>query len=199
MITLLIIFGILFLIALLRFGVAVKYSETGLQTWVTIGFISLLIYPEKEHRIKKIKKIRKKRKEIMKPGSLDELLKIIKPIKNSLSRLKRRLLIKRLKITYIAGGKDPSQTAMSFGTANAVFSIIIPMLEDNFRIGKRDINIQADFISEEQKIYLDIAISIAVWEVVYIMIALLPILFIKKTDKNVSASRVIGKEAKENG
>ena len=198
MITLLIILGIILIILLLRFGVAVKYDDNGLRVWVRMGFISLLVYPVKEHKIKKKKKV-KKRKEIMKPGNLDELLQILKPIKNSMSRLKRKLLIKRLKITYIAGGNDPSLIAMSYGTANAVFGVIVPMLEENFRIKYRDINLSADFESEKQKIFLDIVISMAVWESIYVVIALFPILLIKSPDKTNNQKNSSIRGIKENG
>jgi len=198
----LIIIAIILFIALLRFGIVIEYSETGIRAWVRVGFLSLIIYPEKEHRLHKIRKARKKVRQKIKPGSLDELLDIIAPIKEMLDRLRRKLLIKRLKIHYTVAGEDPYKTAMTFGSANAATSIIVPLLEEKFRIKKRDIQILANFESEEQKIYLNLAISIAMWEAIYVIIALLPILknnIPERPEMSVSTNSNNRKEVRENG
>ena len=197
-----IILAIILLIALLRFGIVIEYSDTGIYAWARVGFLSLIIYPEKEHRLHKIRKVRKKVRHKIKPGSLNELLETIPPIREMLSRFRRKLLIKRLKIHYTVAGEDPFKTAMTFGSANAATGIIIPLLEEKFRIKKRDIQISADFESEEQKIYLNIAISIALWEAIYVIIALLPILknnLPERTEMSVRTNSNNRKEVRENG
>ena len=197
-----IVFAIILFIALLRFGIAAEYSDTGIKAWVRIGFISLMIYPEKEHRLHKIRKVREKVRYKMKPGSLNELLETIPPIKEMFSRFRRKLLIKRLKIHYTVASEDPYKTAMTFGSANAATSIIVPLLEEKFRIKKKDIQISADFETEEQKIYFNIAISIAMWEAIYVIIALLPILknnIPERPEINVNMNSNNRKEVRENG
>ena len=189
-------------ISLLRFGIVIEYSDAGIKAWARVGFLSFIIYPEKEHRLHKIRKMRKKASYQIKPGSLNELLDIIPPIKEMLSRLKRKLLIKRLKINYIAANKDPYKTAMTYGSANAATSIIVPLLEEKFRIKKRDIKISADFESEELKIYVNIAISMAVWESIYVITALLPILkasLPERPERPANMNSNHRKEVRENG
>jgi len=176
MAAILIIIAIILIIALLRFGIVFEYSDTGIKAWVRIGFLSLIIYPEKEHRLHKIRKVRKKVRHKIKPGGLNELLETIPPVKEMLSRFRRKLLIKRLEVYYTVAFDDPYKTAMTYGSANAATSVIMPMLEEKFKIKKKDIQISADFESVEQKIYLNLAISIAIWEAIYVIIALLPVL-----------------------
>ena len=208
MIVLLIILAIILTIALLRFGVVIVYGETGLNIWVRAGFLSFRIIPEKEKKVKKPKKVKDKAKLDIKPGSLNELLDMLPPFKNMLSRLKRKLLIKRLEIHYVAAGSDPSNVAMTYGVANAAINMMIPILEDNFKIKKQNITVKADFESEKQKIYVKLAISIAVWEAIYVVIALLPLLFsilFSKVPERPKPSMKIDqqnqqrKEVKENG
>ena len=191
--------AILLILALLRLGIMVEYGKNGFKAWAQVGFLLITIYPEK---VKRVKKVKEKKKTDMMPGSLKEFLDILPPIKNMLSRLRRKLLIKRLEIHYTAASKDPSNTAMIYGTANAAVSLIVPFLEEKFKIKNRDIQIFADFESEEQKIYVKTAITIAVWEVFYIAFALLPLFKIikpKRPDINKPQKMRPGKEVRENG
>jgi len=75
--------------------------------------------------------------------------------------------------------------------------VIVPLLEDSFRIKHRDIRVFYDFIDTQQKIYIDAAISMAVWEAVYIVFAILPAvlrLIMNTKAKKVKADRKGGHE-----
>jgi len=208
MIVLAIIISSLVLIALLRFGVIVEYSEAGLALWAKAGFLRIkLLDPDKEKKPKKKKKKKPKKKKsdskALKPGSLKDFIGILKAVSNALKRLKRRLLIKQLTIHFTSANENPANTAIMFGAANAVFNTIIPLMMRNFRIKKRDLRATTDFCENEQKIYAKVIISIAVWEVFYMIFALLPILVIlfksrpnKKEETNHKYKR---KDGKENG
>jgi len=173
MLALAIVITVLILLALLRFGLITVYDEAGFHMWVKVGFLKFNVQEEQKAQI------RKKQKEVdikkMMPGSLSEFMDVLRAVGNTLRRLKRRLLIKRLIIHYTAASDDPAAAAILFGTANAVFGTIIPILERNFRIKRRDLSASADFDAKEQSIYARIDISIALWEVVYAAFALLPV------------------------
>jgi len=96
--------------------------------------------------------------------------------KKALNRLRRRLLIKRLTVWYISAGTDPFNTAMMFGRVNTAYGIILPVLDKNFRIRRRDIRTTVDFDLDEPGVYLKAIISLAVWEAVYIVWSLLPVI-----------------------
>jgi len=217
MIALGIIFAILLIIALLRFGVSVEYSSEGVTAFFHAGPFGMKIYPvekdptkeEKNKRKKAEKKAKKEEKVKDKPpfkmpGGLKGLLDMIPPLINMLGRFKRRLLIKNLTLHLTAAGDDAYKTAMTYGAASAGFGVLTPLLENNFRIKKRDFQVDVDFLSTEQKIYVKAAFSFAVWELFYITAALFPILKIlfkrkpaEKTTKNdLDEDR---KEGKDNG
>jgi len=171
--------SIFILLALLRFGFIVEYSEVGFEMWVKAGFLRLRL-KDKDKREKPKKKKPKKKKEKKPgkkgPGSLSEFLDMLRAVKKALDRLRRKLLIKQLTLHYTSASDDPSKTALQFGAANAVFGVIIPVLERYFKIKRRDLRTAADFNGKENRIYAKIIISIAVWEVIYIVFALLPII-----------------------
>lgn len=154
-----------------------------------VGPLSIKVYPKREKPGKAEKKaLRKAKKALRKakkdkgkekakekmPGGLKPFLDFLPALQRMLSRIRWRLLIKKLTIYYTAGGDDPAMTALAFGAANAAFSALSPMLENSFHIRRRDFRVIADFQSGEQAIYVNAAISLAVWEALYITIALLP-------------------------
>ena len=183
-----IIISILILLALLRFGIVVEYSDAGFALWVKAGFIKLRL-KEKDKKEKK-KKAKKKEKKPVKrgPGNLSEFLDMLKAVKNALGRLRRKLLIKQLTLYYTSASDDPAKTAIQFGAANAVFGAIMPVMERYFKIKRRDLRTAADFDAKENGIYAKIIISIALWEALYTVLALLPLLTAKSNKKSNSSN-----------
>jgi len=207
MLALAIVVSSLVLIALLRFGIIVRYGENGFDLWVKAAFLKFHIIGEsvkKKPKKKKEKKEKPKKpkpsfKEIA-PGLLSEFMNILRAVQNTLHRVKRRLLIKQLTLYYTSAGEDPASTALMFGGANAVFGALIPALKKNFRVRRLDLRTWFDFNSTEQKIYAKIIISIAVWEVFYIVFALFPLIasiFKMRPKKTKSTSTVAENDRKD--
>jgi len=185
MFALYIIIAILVLIALLRFGIIAEYSADGLVATAKAGPLSIRVYPSEEKpekaekkALKKARKEKKAKKKPVekKPGGLKSFRDMLPSIKKALSRLKRRMLVKKLTIRYIAAGEDAAKTAMSYGAANAVFGLVTHVLENNFRIKRSDLQAFVDFQAEEQSIYVKVYVSLAVWEAVYVTVAMIPVL-----------------------
>lgn len=213
MIALAIVVAVLVLIAMLRVGVSVEYSVDGFCARARVGPASFGVYPRKEkpekvspaksktkkEKKKKVKKDKKKEKEKPEekaPGKLEYLLVIIKSAGTALSRLRRRLLIKRLTLRLVAGSEDPSKTALMFGGAHAAYSTVGNFLRKHFRVRRSDLGASADFEASEPAVYAKAVISIAIWEVIYIAFALLPILTKKP---KAPVSKQDRKEEKKNG
>ena len=195
MITLAIIAAAIILIALLRVGVYVEYSDEGISLKVHVGPFYLRILPAKEKKKgqkkrgkKKTAKVRKKDRlpKEKKPGGYERFAAIVKAAADTLGRLRRRLLIKRITIHYIAASDDPSKAAKAFGMANAAFGTVVPVLDRIFRIKRKDFRASADFSARQPSIYVDADISLAVWEAIYISLAILP-LILKQAKLNASS------------
>ena len=174
MLVLTIILLILLILALLRVGLIFEYNELGLTMWLKIVFVKKHI--SSDGKKLDFKQLRERFGSSKKPGNLSSFSDALKAITNAFKRLKRRLLIKRLVLHYKSAGDDPARVALQYGAANAVFGIIIPKLERNFRIKRRDLWAEADFGASEPSIYAMISVSLAVWEAIYILAALLPML-----------------------
>jgi hypothetical protein len=183
MFALVIIISVFLLIALLRLGVIAEYDDSGLKLWFKAGFLRFRWLVDDDGKsVIKLKQLKNESAKI-KPGSLDDFLDLFKNIKNVLNRLKRKLFIKRLKLYYTSACDNAADTAIQFGVANAVLGLIIPIFESNFKIKHRDIKVFADFNSSKHRIYAKIIISIAIWEVIYILLAILPIFTSKNKNK----------------
>ena len=220
MTTFVIIFAILILIAFIRFGVSVEYSADGLALTAIAGFLRMRILPriekpmskrdiakrearkEKKDRKKAEKKAKKEAKkksrealEGKKPGAVKTILGLLPAIKTTLVRLRRRLLIKKLVIRYSIANDDPYNTAVTFGAVNAAAEIIVPFIEEYFRVKRRDIRVTANFLDTQHRIYINAAISLAIWEAVYIVSSIL-FAFIKVLVSSAQISRE-GKETSD--
>ncbi len=159
------------LVSFLRVGVSAEYSAGGIVAKAHVGPIGILLYPREKKEEKEKKP--KKKEEKPKPGLFEELKQQLPAIKKALSRLKRKLLIKELTIYYLAAGEDPAQAAMMFGGVSAGYGVITAILENSFRIKKRDLRANVDFDAEEPYIYIKAKLSLAVWEAVYVGFGLL--------------------------
>ena len=193
MLVIAIIISIILIIALIRVGVIVEYSSDGLFAWLKIGFIKTVIHGDDKVKKPKKKPKKKDKSKSFKPGSLHDFLEMVKIFKNTLGRLRRKLLIKTLILHYTAAGSDPAKTAMQFGAANAVFGTVMPIIERHFRVKKRDLRASADFDSDKPGVYAKITVSIAIWESIYVLFALLPLF------KIAAAGASSGKETQKNG
>lgn|GEM_PF-1805266 len=187
------------LVAFLRFGAIIEYSDAGIKLWAKVVFLKFQILGKENVRRKKKKKPKRKKKKkknidfsVLKPGSLREVLETLKTVRTVLDRLRRKLLIKQLTLYYIAAGDDAANTAKQFGAVCSAFETITPIIKRNFKIKRLDLRASADFTSSNQKIYAKLNITIAVWEVIYIALALIPFLFsaFKKNPKTEETEEV---------
>ena len=206
MIVLAIIIAVIGMFLLLRFGVSIVYDQDGLKVKAIVGVIPIKIYPSDKKKPKKKKKKEKKsvseltdillrrKKDDKKPGKLETFLELFKLAKNVLDRIRKKLLIKNIDIHFVSAGKDPMQVALMYGSANAVYSVLEPVLERNFRIRCFNFTSNADFEETKPLIYVNAAFSIAVWEVLYVLGALIA----KPKEKNL-VKKEKRKENKDNG
>jgi len=200
MITLAVILGSLLLIALLRFGVIVEYNEKGFKLWAKAAFLKFKIIgddvkkKEKKPKKKKDKKEKPPKDKVsfkeMIPGLLKEYKNIFRAIFKTLGRFKRKLLIKQLTVHFVSASEDPYNTAMVFGASNAVYEAVIRHINTKFRVRRFDLRSWFDFTAAEQTIYVKVIVSIAVWEVFYVVFALFPLIG--------SLFRVMPKKKKDN-
>jgi len=170
-----IILALLALIAILlalRVGIVLEYSEEGFLLELIAGPRSISLYP-REHKEKKPEKEKKpaKRPEETEPkkgGRMDAFRDIWAFIKKIIIRLRRRFRMDELIIHTMVAGENPVAVALSYGGVSAAMGMIIPVLEQNFNIKKRDIQSTFSFELREPRIYFRAKLTMAVWQVLYV-------------------------------
>ena len=186
-----IILIVLVLLAFLRIGVTAEYSEEGFKVLARIGPIRYPVYPPQEKGKKKEKKKKTKEKQEQKGGKLATFQEFLPSIAEAVGRLRRKLTINDLRIYYMAAGSDPSKTAMSFGIASAGLGVLVPVLENLFRIKSRDLRTSVSFTESEPYVYLMAKLSLALWEIIYI--AWSPLMAIVKANTKTKNRKVDAK------
>ncbi len=158
---------IIVIILLVPVGAEAEYDEAGATLWLRIGAFRKILYPrppkpekaekDKKTKAKKEKKEKKQKNEAegktRKGGTLKLIRELIPVGIEALGRFKRRLIIKKLSLYFCFGGEDPAKVALSFGGASAGAGMIVPLLQQHFRIMEMDIRNSVDFTCGETKVY----------------------------------------------
>jgi hypothetical protein len=184
----LIILGVILLLLigllLLKVGVNATYDDKVLCVKAIAGPVKITVFPlEKEQKPKKEKKPKKKveeKPEEEKPKSkipILDLIKVIVPAAiEALKRLRRKIDIDILTVHYTVASDDPYSTATSFGYISAAVGVLTPLLDRAFDIKKQDIQTDVSFDTSEPVIFANVQLTIAIWEIIYIAIAFLPVI-----------------------
>lgn len=185
------VLAVLILICFLRVGMTALYNEDGFGLDAFVGPVAKRIFPSEKAKGKNKKEKRKETAEgVIKAGKLEGLRDQLPSLRKALSRLKRKLLIKELTIYYMAAGTDPAAAALYFGAASVGYGMIVPLLENNFNIKKRDMRTAVNFEASEPYIYVKARLSLAVWEVFYVAFGLI-VNFIKSENMRAKFRKAV--------
>lgn len=160
------------LLMLIPVGARAIYSEDGLFLWFKIACFSIRLVPmrkkgrpAKGDKPKKPKKDRQQKpkgdlavrseqtQEAKKPGELKKLLPLIRPGLTAMSRLRRKLTIRQMRVYYrIGGAEDPAGAAMKYGIVAAGGGALFPLVNSAFRVKDWDVALNVDFESDQTRV-----------------------------------------------
>lgn len=143
------------LILFLPLTLSVRYDHAGLRASAGIGFLRVSVYPRKRQKRERPPKDSKPKGNSIKQFKAG--LSLIRPI---FSKLRKRLIVRRLCLHYTAATEDAAQTALTYGAAMAIVNSFLSIVRYNFRIKAQDIQIQADFESAEDSIFVHVILSL---------------------------------------
>lgn len=195
---LLIILGVLLLIGLIPVGVVFRYRETA-QLRLVIAFFHKQLLPKKPKTRKQLEKEKakkeakaakkaekKKKKEasglIAKPPEppkpkkplRDRILDLLPWAKLGVRFVREffghRLCIRRLMIRAALAGDDPAKLAAQNGKAWEAIGIVVPVLEQAFRIKQKKIAVYPDFTASKTDLEAEVAIRLRVGGVVWMLL-----------------------------
>lgn len=187
---LLIIFLVISILALIPAGVDGGYSGGALSLNVKLFGFSLNLYPklikklgkkpkkEKKKAAGSEKKEKKKKKEKKPKKKLsftrEDIIPLIKMGLRTLGRLKRKTDLHYLRLVYIIGGDDPSDTITGYMKAKAVISTMTPLIDSAFGcIKEKDVGVRYRFYPFSSDFSFWVTASVQLWVVFYIGGALL--------------------------
>ena len=162
--------AVLVLIAVLPVGARLRYNDQGFRAWILAGPIRISVFPlkkkKKEDKQKKPKEEKQKKnkpasgqpkasaeaKPPEKGGSVKDFLPFVRLGRDLLADLRRKLRLSRLTLRVILAGDDPCDLAVSYGKTWAAVGNLMPLLEQVFVIGSRDVEVECDFSADETRI-----------------------------------------------
>ena len=190
----LIAFAIIFLLAILPLGASVKYNSDGPLVRVIAGPIRFTVFPmkkkeKKEKKPKEKKQIKAKKVKKDKPkketeksnkttkeekkekgGSILDFLPLVKVGLDFLNGFRWKLRVNRLELKLIMAADDPADLGMNYGRAWAAVGNLIPRLEQNRVIKKRDIEVECDFTTSETLVIARLDITITLGRIIALVV-----------------------------
>lgn len=172
-------FTLLVLLGFAPLGIIGEYQSAGANAWLTVGPFRYRIYPRKKvagsykrdtgfEKKKEGSAVAQKKKTA---GSVSDFLPLVDNVFSLLVDFRKHLQIRILRMHLVLAEEDPCDLAMHYGDAWAALGNLIPLLEQNFRIRKRDMTVSCDFTAEKTKIYAyvhgTISLGGLLWLVIY--------------------------------
>lgn len=202
----LIVLGVLFLLAILPLGGAVRYDGGGARAYLVLGPIKLLLYPRKAKESKPKNKKEKKPKPAQEKapepqskekesagGSVKKFIPFVKLGLSFLNELRWKLRVNRLDLKVVLAAEDPADLALTYAKANAALGSLWPLLEQSLRIRKRNVSVQCDFEAEQTLAFANVKITITLGRTLALAVkygirALIQFMKLKKQEKAVQST-----------
>ena len=92
---------------------------------------------------------------------------------SAMGQFRRALRVDRFLLDCAIAMGDAAKTAMAYGAAAAGVGMFLPLLEENLRVRKKDIQVICDFEGTESQIFLEVQVSALVFQLLIIGIKVL--------------------------
>lgn len=169
--------GFFVLVGLVPVGCAARYDGRP-ELSVTVGPLRFRLYPPKARagrkktkrtvKPKKASKAPKKQTVPAKKPDIAALRPLLGTLLDALGRARRAVRVKLLYLRVCFGGQDAAQRAIRYGQAWAVIGGVTPLLEQAFRIRRRDVQAVFDPEAETFTIELELRASVRIGAVAWI-------------------------------
>ncbi len=174
LIVILIILAVFYLIGMIRLGGRLKYGEAGFSVHILAGPVKIQVLPAPPRKPKKAKPQKEKKpgpetpakpKPEGRPGTLQRVMSVLPRILDAVGALKRRIRIDDVDLTLIWGGTDPASIAIGYGRANAALGALWPLVENNFKVKRRSLDIRMDYGRTEPAVEVTAAFTLTLGQV----------------------------------
>lgn len=169
---LLIVLLILILLGLLKVGVHIVYDGV-LRVQLLIWKLRISLPKEKKSKKKpekpaEVEQKTPKQKKQKNPAVKAWIQAALAHWQDMLALMGKALHMPRLNpliLHVTAGGPDPAARALNYGRAWAVLGSILPLLENSFRIGRRDVGVQCSEDQDAFSFYVQTDLTVRIYEI----------------------------------
>lgn len=174
LIIILIILAVFYLIGMIRLGGRLKYGEAGFSVHILAGPAKIQVLPSPPKKPKKQKPAKEKGpkpekapkpKSEGRPGTLRRVMSVLPRILDAVGALKRKIRVDDVDLTLIWGGSDPASIAIGYGRANAALGALWPLVENNFKVKRRSLDIRMDYGRTEPAVEVTAAFTITLGQI----------------------------------
>ena len=153
----------------LPLGFSAIYRQDDPGVWLLIGPLRFRVYPGNPKKKSQKTAPNEEKRGSSKGGSYKDFWPIVRTIYSFLSEFRRKILVKRLDLKVILAGDDPADLALNYGKAWAALGSLSPQLNRLFRIRKRNLEVECDFVAEETLIYARIDATLTVMRTLHLL------------------------------
>ena len=170
---------LILLLLLLRVGVHVRFGDE-LYVTAMAGPVRLQLVPKpekkepekpkKEKPPKEEKPAEEKQKKLeLTPGDIRSALPAVwESLKRGLRKTRQRLRIDPMRLSVCFSGDDPSQTAETYGWANAAMWTVMPELEKLTNMPDPHVHLETDFNAPDTRVSGEVGLSFRIGDLLAI-------------------------------
>ena len=198
MIALGIIVLVIVFVAFLKVGIQAIWDQA-LTLRLIIGPVRISILSEKKSDGKKNKEPTPKRSKPQKKDNRTDrkkspwpkvLLANWQELLELVGRVLRMPVLNPLILRVTFGGEDPAESAINYGRAWALIGAVMPFLEKNFEIGKREIDVRYDRDVKKMSVYAKAAVTVRVGQCVSLAVSAL-MLFLRLHNQTKHSEKAV--------
>lgn len=164
----LIALAVIVLLAYLPLGVTASYDSGGPRIKLIAGPVRLPLYPAKKKEKKPEKPKQEKKtsqtsataQKQKKGGSFSDFLPLVQSVLDFLDAFRWKMRVNRLELKLILAADDPCDLAVNYGRAWAALGNLIPILERQLVIKKRNLEVECDFLSDKTLIIARVDLTV---------------------------------------
>lgn len=172
-----VILAIIVLIMLIPVGADIAFENSELRVSAKACGVLMPIYPKPPEEKKAEKKEKaaeeateEKPAEEKKTRSLpkfnkEELLELAKAGIGAVGKFGRKVKVDRFLLHYVAAGRDPYNTAMTFAYVNAALSTLAPMCAKRFTVKDCSVWTDVDFTRDDMQLDFGLAMTIRIGQI----------------------------------
>lgn len=152
-------------IGIIPVGLRGRYDTDGARLWLIIGPIRLLLYPKQKKRSNASDQAdfsSQKKQTRYNSGNLSDFWQLLQIILDFFSDFHKKLRISNLELKMLLGSNDPCDLSIQYGRAWAILGNIMPLLEQTFRIKRRNLEVACDYTSANTLVVARIDITLSV-------------------------------------